>query len=309
MGKFMRHMCVAMMAVIAFGFALVSGFSVPAMALDTVQDARGIEVEIGDTSRIVSIGGSVTEIIYALGKQDQIVAIDTTSTFPVDTESLPNIGYMRALSPEGVLSTAPTLILAIDGAGPAETIDVLAGARVPFVVVPNDRTLAGTIAKVRFIAGILNADAQGEVLIHQIEDSRAQLDVLKSRNSNAKRVMFILSLRDGSVMAAGRRTSAAAMIELAGGENALQSFDGFKTIDSEGIIQAAPDVILMMKDGNQATQANDVFDIAAIAATPAGETHNLVVMDGLYLLGFGPRTPQAALELANALYNSASETQ
>ena len=305
----MRHMCIGAMAGIAANLFMIFGLTAPASALDIIQDARGVDVEIGDTSRIVSIGGSVTEIIYALGKQDQIVAIDTTSTFPADTGSLPNIGYMRALSPEGVLSTEPTLILAIDGAGPAETIDVLAGARVPFVVVPNEQTMAGTIAKVRFIAGIINADLQGEALIRQIEDSRAQLDILKSRISNPKRVMFILSLRDGSVMAAGRHTSAAAMIELAGGENAFTTFDGFKTIDAEGIVQAAPDVILMMKNAGSDTRAVDVFGITAIAATPAGETRNLVTMDGLYLLGFGPRTPLAALELAKALYNGPGDPQ
>jgi len=109
-----------------------------------------------DTSRIVSIGGAVTEIIHALGAQDRIVAVDTTSQFPVAAKQKPNVGYMRALSPEGVLSMKPSLIVAIEGSGPADALKVLEAASVPLVMIPNEYTIKGVVEKIRAVAKIVN---------------------------------------------------------------------------------------------------------------------------------------------------------
>jgi iron complex transport system substrate-binding protein len=86
-----------------------------------------------DPSRIVSIGGAVTEILYALGLQQRVVAVDTTSLYPPDVlQTKPNVGYMRQLSPEGVLGLNPSLILAIDGSGPPNVMAVIESAGIPW---------------------------------------------------------------------------------------------------------------------------------------------------------------------------------
>mgnify|MGYP002397398202 FL=1 len=86
--------------------------------------------------RIVSVGGDVTEIIFALGLGDRVVAVDTTSQYPPDAvKEKKSVGYMRALSTEGVLSVAPTLIVASADAGPPEVVAALKGSTVPFVAV------------------------------------------------------------------------------------------------------------------------------------------------------------------------------
>lgn len=51
--------------------------------------------------RIVSLGGDVTEVIYALDAQRQLVAKDSTSTWPAAAQSLPDVGYIRQLNAEG----------------------------------------------------------------------------------------------------------------------------------------------------------------------------------------------------------------
>ncbi|HEY4193548.1 MAG TPA: ABC transporter substrate-binding protein, partial [Mesorhizobium sp.] len=76
-------------------------------------------------AKIASIGGSITEIVFALGEQDRLVARDSTSVYPQEAFKLPDVGYMRQLSPEGVLSVDPSGILALQGSGPKEAIDVL----------------------------------------------------------------------------------------------------------------------------------------------------------------------------------------
>ena len=104
--------------------------------------AEEITGRVADASRVVSIGDFITEIVYALGEEGRLVGRDFTSTYPDAANKLPDVGYMRALSPEGVLSINPTAIIAVEGSGPKETIEVLKKASVPFVFVPEKYTAA-----------------------------------------------------------------------------------------------------------------------------------------------------------------------
>jgi iron complex transport system substrate-binding protein len=130
-----------------------------------IHDARGRDVTVGHPNRIVSIGGAITEILYALGAEDRIVAVDTTSLYPPKAMTdKPNVGYMRQLSAEGVVGLDPQLVLAIAGAGPKETIDVIDAAKIPLIVVPDSYSEAGMIEKIRLVAKVVGLQARGECL-------------------------------------------------------------------------------------------------------------------------------------------------
>ncbi|MBQ0751677.1 MAG: ABC transporter substrate-binding protein [Roseovarius sp.] len=261
-----------------------------------------------EADRVLSIGGSVTEIVHALGQEHRLVARDTTSTFPPKVTELPDVGYARALSPEGVLSVAPSLILAIEGAGPPDTIEVLAQSGVTFVSIPEAQSADGILAKITAVGAALGVPDRAEALA---TETRAALDTAAARTSEVpeaarKRVLFILSLQGGRILASGRDTQAAAIIEMAGGINAVTGFDGYKQMTDEAVAEAAPDVILMMdRTGDHAILDEQLFGLPAIRTTPAGAHDSIVRMNGLYLLGFGPRTAGAALDLNRALYGTA----
>lgn len=258
-----------------------------------------------DAERVLSIGGSVTEIVHALGQGDRLIARDTTSTFPPKAAELPDVGYARALSPEGVLSVAPTLILAIEGAGPPETIEVLRQSGVDMVTIPEAQSAAGIVEKIAAVGEALGVPERAEALI---SETSAALEAAEARTAQVpmearKRVLFILSLQGGRILASGRDTQASAIIEMAGGVNAVTEFEGYKQMTDEAVAQAAPDVILMMdRSGDHAVADEQLFALPAIRTTPAGDTESVLRMGGLYLLGFGPRTAQAALDLNAALY-------
>lgn len=253
-----------------------------------------------DTSRIVSIGGSITEILYALGMRQKIVAVDTTSLYPASAlREKPNVGYMRQLSPEGVLGLSPTLILAIDGSGPKETIDVLKRAKIPFVVVPDRFSAEGIIDKIRMIAGDVGARERGDCLVGIVRRDMAALDAIRARIRQRVKVAFVLSLANGRAMISGRDTAADGIIRMAGAANAFDDFKGYKFVAAEAIIAAKPDAVLAMARGEHALSADAVFSQPALAMTPAAAHKSLISMDGLYLLGFGPRT---ARDLAGRLY-------
>ena len=274
-----------------------------AIALVLFVGAAGPVLAQDKAERVLSIGGAVTEIIYALGEEDRLIGRDSTSSYPDAAMALPDVGYMRALAPEGVLSIRPDLILARGGSGPPEAIEVIRSAGIPFVEVPEDFTAEGIGDAIDTVADALGVEEKGEALRTEISAQMEQLAETVSGIGEKKRVLFILSMQDGRIMASGKGTAANGIIELAGAENAIGNFQGYKQLTDEAIIAVDPDAILMMeRDGDLDTPPETVLAHPAVASTQAGKDKALIRMDGLYLLGFGPRTASAALDLAKALY-------
>lgn len=289
-------MAVAVMA------SVVASAPTPSAAVE-VQDAQGRLIRIENPTRIISIGGAITEILYAMGLEDRIIGVDITSIFPPQAlKDKPNVGYMRQLSPEGVLGLGPSLVLANDGSGPKEAVTVLESAAVPFVRVPDHFTGEGILERIRLVAAATGVPSRGECLAKEVDSGLSRLAVLRKGIEKPARVMFILSFTNGKPMVAGRGTAADGIIRLAGGVNAITEFEGYKPVSDEAIVAARPDAVLGMERSNFKMTPPEVFQHPAFALTPAADRKSYISMDGLYLLGFGPRTAQAASDLAHALY-------
>lgn len=284
------------------GLLIALGAQSAVAAGRTVVDAAGRPVEIADTTRIVSIGGAVTEILYALGLEDRVIAVDLTSTFPARAQEKASIGYMRTLSPEGVLSVDPALVLAIEGSGPKEAIDVLEKASVPFVLVPEANDGEGVLRKIRFVADAVGEHERGEALAAAVGADLATLAEETARISNRRKAVFVLSMGGGAPMVAGDRTAASASFALAGVDNALSGFNGYKQASDEAAFAAAPDAVVLMSEQGHDAKASDVFSLPAFAGTPAAHDSRLIMMSGAYLLAFGPRVAHAAHDLAASIY-------
>jgi iron complex transport system substrate-binding protein len=253
--------------------------------------------------RVIVAGGVITEIAYALGRQDQLVGVDSTSQHPPEAlASKPNIGYVRALSAEGVLSLGPDHIVAIEGAGPPGVLDLLREARIPITTIPEDLTEQGVLHRIRAVGAALGATAEAQKLAARVETDFSELARERAAQAGKKRVLFILSMQNGRVLVGGRNSSADAIIRLAGGINAADAVEGYKPLSDEGLLAAAPEVLVMMQRGGHAVSAADVFAHPALGAVPAATDRALVSMDGLLLLGFGPRTPEAARSLMQAIH-------
>ncbi|WP_040674623.1 heme/hemin ABC transporter substrate-binding protein [Rhizobium grahamii] len=282
-------------------------FSVAAIALSLAAAPNVLAADKLDTSRLVSVGGDVTEIIYALGEQDRLIARDTTSMYPEAATKLPDVGYMRALSPEGILAMNPTAIIAIEGSGPPEALNVLKGASVPFETVPNAYTREGILAKIDRVGNLLGQSDKAKALEDKVgaDLDAAIADAAKRPESERKRILFILSMQGGKIMASGTGTAADGIIKLSGSVNAVGNFPGYKPLTDEAIVEAKPDVILMMNRGDGSGTTNeDLLKQPALALTPAAQKKAIIRMDGLHLLGFGPRTASAVRELNAAIYGS-----
>ncbi|RWF47753.1 MAG: hemin ABC transporter substrate-binding protein [Mesorhizobium sp.] len=279
------------------------GLSLAFAAMQPAGADEGVSVFV-DPSRIAAIGGSITEIVYALGEEKRLVARDSTSNYPKAALDLPDVGYMRQLSPEGVLSVNPTSILALYGSGPKEAVDVLKKTGIPFIEVPELYSREGILQKVRIVGKALGVEAKAEVLAKALDAKLTAAEKQTASIKERKRVLFVLSIQGGKILAAGSETAADGMVKLAGGVNAVEGFSGYKQMSDEAIITARPDVILMMTNAGPPVSDDELFGNPSIASTPAGTARKLIRIDGAYLLGFGPRTADAIHDLAVSLYGA-----
>lgn len=257
-----------------------------------------------DSSRIAVAGGSLTEIIHFLGAEGRIVTVDSTSDFPT-LGRFPNIGYVRALSPEGLLSMRPTLVLGEDDMGPPAALDAVRRLGVPVVRVSETRNALGILAKVRCVAAVLNLGVEAETLIAaRLSPTVDALAGLRTERSDLPKAAFLLGIREGAPLAAGRGTSAHGLLSMAGAKNALQGFEGWKPVTTEAMAAAAPDYIVMGRRGVGAAGGSEqVLTHPALRSTPAGRRtgSGLIVVNDMAALGFGPRTLRSALRLASLL--------
>jgi len=256
--------------------------------------------------RIVSIGGDITEIVFALGLGDRIAAVDTTSHYPVDAVAQKkNVGYMRALSTEGVLSVNPTLIIASGNAGPPEVVAALKASTVPYVEVETDDAPEGVARKIEVVAKTLGKDAEGRRLADGVRDAFMGVAAERAKVAKPIRALFILSLQGGRAMVAGINTAADAIFKLAGAENAAAGIEGFKPLNDEAAMTAAPDVIVAMLRSDRANAGKLSDEIAAmkgLGQSPAAKSGRIIEVDGSYMLQFGPRAAAAARELMHDFY-------
>lgn len=258
-----------------------------------------------DASRIVSIGGSLTETVYFLGQEGRLIGTDTTSVYPDAAYRLPKVGYMRNLSVEGVLSLDPSLMLAVEGSGPPNALDSLRDAGLDLVLVPEARDIDGVVHKIGRIADVLGVPDKGRMLTRKVVTRAETVSRAVSGLTEKPRVLFLLDIREGALMAAGGDTAAEAIVSLAGGRLVFDEFNGYKPISTESALGADCDIILMMDQTVERLGGADaVRRLGPIQPLRAAQEGRLITMDGLLLLGFGPRTPDAMIALAGHLHGS-----
>lgn len=255
--------------------------------------------------RIAVAGGSITEIIYRLGQQNHIVGVDSTSVFPAETKKHPLLGYVRNVSVEGVLSLNPDLVLGEDDTGPAKALEQIKAIGIKTIIIKEDNTIAALKKKVTRIAQLLDSEERGKALL---EDMQIDLDALNYAKAHLSdqakkkppKVLFLLTLQHGVPIAAGHNTPAHTVIEAAGGINMMAQHQGWKKLSPESALALNPDVIVVMnRGGNVFEQVNSVPHFQYTNAVKNKAIHTI---DGVYLLGFGPRTPQAIVELGTMIH-------
>jgi len=249
--------------------------------------------------RLVSLGGGVTEILFALGKGPQVVGVDVSSLWPPAAQALPKVGYVRAASAEGIASLRPTHVIAPDSLAPPAAIEQLAAAGIRVDRLPEPRTVADAAVRIRAIGALVDEAAAAEALARAVEQRVAAVPV---PTGERPAVLFVFVHGSGGLQVGGQGTVADAMIHAAGGRNAARGYTGYRPLTAEAAVAAAPTVILATDRSLAGAGGLDaLLAHPGIALTPAGQAKRVVVMDDLLLLGLGPRTGEAVERLHMAL--------
>ena len=251
--------------------------------------------------RLVAVGGAITEVVYALGAEALLVGTDTTSLYPEAATRTPKVGYLRQLSAEGLLSLRPDAIVGAGDAGPATVLEQVKSAGVRVELVPADHSFEEVLRKVAVVGAVTGRQAQAAALAQTLKATWAQVQTAVAQAPRKPRALFILS-HNGSPMVAGTGTAAHALLTLAGAENVVQQFAGYRPLTAEAMASVAPQVIVNSTQGIEALGGVDAFwRRPELALTPAFQRKALVTMEASHLLGFGPRMPSAVQALHTAL--------
>ncbi|PAS96701.1 MAG: hemin ABC transporter substrate-binding protein [Candidatus Dactylopiibacterium carminicum] len=249
-----------------------------------------------DPQRVVSLGGPITEIVYALGAGDRLVGADASSIYPAAAEKLPKVGYYRGFAVEGVIGLQPQLVLASDQAGPPAAMAQLQKLGIPVLVLSAEPTLEGLEQRLEGVAKALGLGNAGHEQV-----ARIRAEVSRLTQTRSKQSVLLLSAHSGKLQAAGEGTAADALLRLTGARN-LFADKGYKPLSAEAAAALQPEVIVTTTLSVEANGGIKGFLAQpGIAVTPAARNGRLVVMDDLLLLGFGPRLPEALRELQAGL--------
>lgn len=275
----------------------------------TVTSSGGEEVTITDVSRIVSLWGNVTEVVFGLGLGENVVGRDVTATFP-EAKDLPLVTRAHDVSAESVLSLQPTVVLASSDTGPSEALQQIRNVGIPVVQFEEPNSVDDIVPRIEAIAAALGVPAAGEALVANVQ---ANMDAVRQQipDEEAPRVAFLyMRGQAGVYLIAGPGSGADSIIEAAGGIDAGTEMgldNPFTPITSEALVEAAPDVILMTTTGLESVGGIDgLVKIPGIGQTPAGQTRRVITIEDGLLYSFGPRTPATLEALIADLYGAPS---
>lgn len=273
-------------------------------AATSFKDATGRIVKIQSTRRIVSLNGTISETLYALGAGKLIVGRDTTSYYPAALTKLPTVGYQHRLNAEGILRLKPTLVIGDAKVKPRTTLQQLRSAGVPVVLLARAESPSTSLSMIRALGQIVGKEQQAKQLITKINKQLKQLAKAKRRISKKPKVMFLYVRGTRSRFVVGTQGPIGGMIRLVGAKNAAR-FKRVKPISAEGLIVSRPEVFVLFAKGVASIGGlKKLYRIPGIALTPAGKKRRFVIMDDLYLGGFGPRFGHAALDLFKGIYKT-----
>lgn len=281
----MMKLTIAALAVLAFA---VSGCNT------RTENKSGL---LTDSTKIVSLSGSLSETLAGLGLEKQVVGTDITSNYPEAMKAKTKVGHNKNINAEGVIALSPTLIIGIKKEmTPALTAQFKA-AGVKLLLIDQDYSVEGTKKMIHTLADTLGLSPKGDSIVKVVEAELAQ--VKPAAADKKPKVLFIYARGTGTMMVGGTGTQVEQAITLAGGQNAITEFADYKPLTAEALVKANPDVILLFDSGLQSLGgAAGLTKVLGVKETNAGKHNKIITMDGELLSSFGPRLGIAVKELA-----------
>lgn len=265
---------------------------------------RPSENQVPSEFKIITAGGTISEIVFELGFGDNIIATDITSTYPSSLQSLPSIGYRNQIKAEGVLALGPDIFLAEEGYLSPDVVSQLKATGMEIRFFAKPKAIEDTYIIIDQIAEYLDVREKGKALSKKVADDLRYLNAFLLENNDRPSMAFVMARGQEMVFVAGEETFAESLMKLSGIEPKGIGFKDFIPLTPEALASMNPDYLLFFESGLQSIGGTDgVKNIRGIENTTAFKKNQILAFDGQYLSGFGPRVGMAALELAKAVRN------
>lgn len=259
-----------------------------------------------DADRIITLSSSITETVFGLGLGKSIVATDVTSVSPQAAAGLPRVSKNRSISAEGLIAFDPTIILAIEKEVPAAIVQQVRKAGIKFVILKADYSIKGSLKFIQDVADGLGRSELGQAAVQRTKlslDRTLEMVGKAGKGKTKPKVLFIYARGTGTMSVAGKGSSLDAMIELAGGKNAVQEFSDFKPYTTESLVDANPDILLLFDFGASSIGGKEaILKLPGVRITEAGKYKRILVMNPSLLVNFSTRLPEAVMELHKGMW-------
>ncbi|HEU4643189.1 MAG TPA: ABC transporter substrate-binding protein [Gemmatimonadaceae bacterium] len=277
-----------------------------ALVLALAACTRGGADRRDPAERVVCVSKQINEFMYDIGAQGVLVARDLTSIYPPAIRSLPSVGYHRALSAEGIISTRPTLFLTDGNVGPDAVLDQLRTVGIPILILRPGGTVDSAQLLMRRLGERFHREHAADSVLAAWRQGMRDVWADSARWAGQRRPR-VLIMHFGQIvndyLAVNRGGPADEMLRWAGGENAVDSIGGMTRLTPELIAKAAPDVIIATDVGfDRVGSAERFAELPGVALTPAGKSGRIYRVDETQIMYFGPRTPASVRALAAMIH-------
>lgn len=266
------------------------------------------ETAANSEQRIVCVSKQYNEIIYALGAEKDIVAVDISSVYPESIKKLPTVGYHRALSIEGILSAKPTLILHDNNIGPEQVTKQLQDLKIPMKVFDTKaENIDSTVALIREMGDYFNkkkaADSLNLILQNEMDHA---LEISKTYTDKPRVLIIHFGQASNIYLVMSKKSTAGKMVEWAGGEMAVTDEKGMKQLSAEIVSKSDPDVILLTDFGyDKLGSPEKIKELPGVGSTRAAKNNHIYRIEEHDLVYLGPRTGKNVLLLQKLIHVNA----
>ena len=255
--------------------------------------------------RIISLIPATTEMIFAMGAGDRLIAVSSFDKYPPEALRLPKVGALLDPDTERILSMRPDLVLAYGTQ--TELKRSLDRAGIPFYSYEH-RAMPDIMATIRAIGTRIGAMSQANALAASMEQALARVSSAVA-GQRRPRTMLVFE-RDRSslqnIYASGGYGFLADLLDVAGGDNIFGDIRQQSVqASTEMILARRPEVIIELRYGESARNPDPSRDRRAwqtLGAVPAVRDSRIVVLVGDQYVVPGPRIIDAARELARAIH-------
>lgn len=251
--------------------------------------------------RIISAGSAVTELVFALGAKDQLVAVDVTSKFFVKNSDIPQVGYHRQMSAEGLLALNPSYLIGSSEMGPDSTLENLKSSRVNVTIVPSGDSISDLYDRIDAVAKITGTQAKAAGLKEKVSEEIKQLE--SQTLVQSPKVIFLMLSKGRPATVGGTETTIDSIITLSGANNPASNYvSSYKPVSMEAIVEMQPEYLLVSDRAwsNLGGEEGILKAFPLLAATPSGKGNRIMAIPSHALIGgFGLESIRLSQQLAN----------